>query len=147
MATLLRAWIPLIIQLFASSFEYTYIKEKQLWRFRDVNDRWRFSVHESQYTFLREPMYALKRYSEYFFFFLVKKVLIPTFAHCNYCSVLPMVIAQLCSERYTNCLAIVIHVYSKASRRVWSYFCLVMIRDFQHTILNLEKERKLKLSF
>ncbi len=56
--------------------------------------------------------YVLKWYLALFFFFLLRKVNIPTFAHWNYCSALPMVEPPRCSERYTNCLSI-IYMYTQ----------------------------------
>ncbi len=49
---------------------------------------------------------------------LLKKINIPTFAHWNYCSALPMVEPPHCSERYTNCSSI-IYMYTQRVRSEW----------------------------
>ncbi len=63
--------------------------------------------------------YVLKWYSALFFFFLLKKVNLPTFVRWNYCSALPMVEPPRCSERYTNCLSI-IYIYTQRCTKNYS---------------------------
>ncbi len=66
-----------------------------------------------------------------FFFFLLKKVNIRTFARWNYCSALSMVVPPRSSKRYTNCLSI-IYMYSKPvsymQRCEWM-FCILRIHS------------------
>ncbi len=67
-------------------------------------------------------------FGAFFFFFLLKKINIPTFEHWNYCSALPMVELPRCSERYTNYLSI-IYMYTQRNIRtlrllhisMWNY--------------------------
>ncbi len=112
-----------------NSFEYTY----KWWRGNCENSPLPTIGSAFQCVKVDQPfcidvctcVYVLKWDSARFFFFFfctLKKVNIPTFAHWNYCSALPMVEPPRCSEKYTDCLSI-IYLYTqrwKLTVSVWT---------------------------
>ncbi len=111
-------------------FEYTYIMERQLWKFTTANHRWRFSVCESRSTFLFRRTYVHVRAKMkcgtffFFFFFLLKKVNTPTFVQTS-----TGMCAGLLSE-YTGSVAQLLFFFTPVCR-----FLKLHLRLFWNTLL------------